>query len=259
MYHTRAVAVSGSPASKTVVLVCLIRLFCSCSFYSPAVSLAVHLPPPPEHWREAFPDLDYRIVYPIPESGGCEERQIDSRTRVVIRLPKALYLPVLAYPNLPDQSIELPPAGGVYPLDCDSTNTIVLSWQQGAVAEVLHRLWYQGMDCSAVNAPRLAREMSARCQGDPWKLDLDRICARLATEAFRLTDIRTAPSRDLLLEPGAGSWFLESPFCSRVPTDADGSLILESVPLGSHILFELSLGTCIFLYVEEETILMIRR
>jgi hypothetical protein len=95
--------------------------------------------------------------------------------------------------------------------------------------------------------------MTARCQGDPWALDLDRICTRLAAEAFRLTDIRLAPSRDLLLEPGRGSWFLESPFRMQVPTEADGSLLLEAVPLGAHFLFGIPPAACFFLFVEEET------
>lgn len=257
--HDRAVAGLGSPILRTVVLVYLMWLFYACSFYSPIVSLAVHLPPAPEHWQEAFPELDFRIVYPTPESGGFEEQRVHSRAHVVIQLPKVLHLPVLAYPNLPGQSIELPPAGGVYPLDCDISNTIMLSWQQGATAEILYRLWHQGVDCSAVNVPRLAGEISARSQGDPWALDLDRICARLGAETFRVSDIRLAPSRALLLEPGAGSWFLESPFRIRVPTDTDGSLFLEAVPLGAHILFEMPPATCFFLYVEEETTLMIRR
>jgi hypothetical protein len=134
-----------------------------------------------------------------------------------------------------------------------------LSWQQGASAEILYRLRRQGVDCSAVNVPRLIREMTAHCQGDPWALDSDRICTRLAAEAFRLTDIRPAPCRDLRLEPGAGSWFLESPFRTPVPAEADGFLLLEAVPLGAHILFEYPAGACFFLYVEEETTLMIRR
>jgi len=256
----RCVVLFGSPAFTTAVLVCLLRLFCSCRFFSPTVSLTVHLPPAPVHWQESFTQFDFRILYPAPESGGFEERLVDSRAPVVIQLPKVLYVPVLAYPTLSGRSIELPPAGGVYPLDCDITaNTILLSWQQGATAEVLYRLWKQGVDCSAVNVPRLSGEMSSRSLGDPWALDSDRICTRMAAEAFRLTDIRPAPCRDLRLEPGSGQWFLESPFRKPVQAQADGSLILEAVPLGNHILFEYPAGACYFLYVEEETSLMIRR
>jgi hypothetical protein len=145
-------------------------------------------------------------------------------------------------------------------LDCDiHNNTITLSWHQGASAEVLYRLWKEGVACSAINVPRLIEEISARCQGDPWTLDLDRICVRLAAGTFSVTDIRLTPSRDLLLEPGAGSWFLESPFRLPVPAQTDGFLFLRAVPLGAHILFENPPAARFFIYVEEETTLVIRR
>lgn len=244
---------------RILFLVHLIQLFTACSFYSPDVSLELQLPEAPQHWREAFGELSFRILYPAGKSGAFEEKRADSHTPIVIRIPKVLRLPVLAYPNLPGQSIELPPAGGVYPLDCDIlTNTISLSWHQGASAEILYRLWKQGVDCSTINAARLAEEIGARCQGDPWALDLERICTRLAVEEFRLTDIRLAPCRDLLLEPGTGNWFLESPFRDQISAQADGSLLLQSVPLGAHILFENPPAARYFLYVQEDTVLMIR-
>jgi hypothetical protein len=242
------------------LLLYLLPLFCACSLCSPHLPLTVHLPASPQHWQTTFPEVDFHILYPTSESGTFEVRRIDSRDRVILLLPKILYLPVLAYPSLPDQVIELPPAGGIYPLDCDIlTESISLSWQQGAIAEVLYRLWSQGVDCSAINVPRLREEISVRCQGDPWRLDLDRICARLSTQTFNLTDIRLAPSRDLLLRPGVGSWFSESPFHSPISTQADGSLFLQDVVLGGHFLFETPPGACFFLYVDEGAILMVRR
>jgi hypothetical protein len=124
----RSVALFGSPALRTAALGCLLRLFCACSFFSPTVSLTVRLPPVPEHWQESFPELEYRLIHPAPESGGFEELRVDSRCPVVIRLPKLLYFPVLAYPvpacpNLPGQSIDLPPAGGYIPWTVISPQT----------------------------------------------------------------------------------------------------------------------------------------
>jgi hypothetical protein len=256
----RNAAFSPSALAGILALVYLLQLFCACNFYSPQVSLEVHLPDAPEHWHTAFPELDFRILYPASESGVFEERLTNRRERVVLWLPKTLYLPVLAYPNLPGQQTELPPAGGIYPLNCDiHTGFITLSWQQGATAEVLYRLWRQGINCSNINVPRLIGEISARCQGDPWTLDLDRICTRLATQSFSVTDIRPAPSRDLLLMPGPGNWFLESPFHLPVSVQAEGSLFLQDVPLGEHFLFAASPAFRFFLYVDEETTLMIPR
>jgi hypothetical protein len=234
-------------------------LCCACTFYSIHSPLTVRLPEAPAHWQQAFPELSYRIFFPTNDSGGFAERRVDGDARVTIPFPKTLYLPVLAYPDLPGRSIDLPPAGGVYPLDSDTVaESISLSWQRGAAAEVLKRLWEQGVDCSTINVPRLCGEISTRSQGDPWALDLDRICDRLAAEEFRLTDIRLAPSRNLLLEPGTGNWFLESPFRFQISAETDGSLLLQNVPLGAHTLFENPPEARYFLWVQEGTTLMIR-
>jgi hypothetical protein len=240
-----------------VALVWATRLFCSCSFYSPTVSMKIGLPPVPDHWRTAFPVIEYRFVYPEGRSGAVQELSVEGSQWVVLRVAKIPYLPILAYPGLPDTSIELPPAGGIFPLDWEPPDTIRLSWSRGAPAEVLCRLWKQGVDCSAINVPRLCTEMSRRCRGDPWTLALDGICAALGEGFFRATDIRDAPSRDLLLAPGRGVWFLESPFRIPIAADTDGRLLLETVPVGAHILFEMPPETVFVLYVEEEAVLMI--
>jgi hypothetical protein len=248
--------------AKTEMLTCVMLLLYACSFYRPSLPLTVHIPVPPDHWQAIYSEATFRIVYPTSDNGEFEQRLVDGQAPVSIELPKVINLPILAYPILAAQSVELPAAGGVYPLDCSiSGNTISLCWQQGAVAEVLFRLWSQGVDCSVVNVSRLRREMTSRClgdpwAGDPWALDLDRICEKLAAEEFRLTDIRPIPHRDLKLEPGPGQWFLESPFRQPVQAEADGVLLLEAVPFGAHFLFESSAGACLFLYVEKKNVLL---
>ena len=251
----RGTALSGFHLFKSRVPICLLGLICACSFYQPSLTLGVHLPPPPDHWQAAFPRLGYRIVYPSRERGGFEERMVDGRAPIQVELPKICFLPVLAFPNPATESVELPPAGGIYPLDCSTSDrSIVLSWERGAAAEALRRLWSQGVDCSALNVERLTREMAERCRGDPWELDLERICAGLAAGDFHLTDIRLSPSRDLPIEPGPGHWFLESPFRRPVAAGPDGLLLLEAVSLGAHLLFDRDSGTCLFLYVGEEVL-----
>jgi hypothetical protein len=251
---------SGTGIFRIVVLASwVIPVLGACSLYSSSLSLTVLLPPAPVHWQSAFPDIEYRIVYPAGERTTFAELRVSGDTGAVVSLPKANYLPILAYPHLPDVAVELPPAGGVYPLDCTAIDTIALSWQHGAPAEVLYRLRKQGLACSSVNVPRLVGEMSARGEGDPWTLDLERICSRLADTSFRVTDIKQAPERTLRVVPGTGSWFLESPFRIPLSAQADGSLMLEGVPLGAHTLFELPVGAVYSLYVAEESYLMIRR
>ena len=216
----------------------------------------MHLTPPPDHWQAAFPRLSYLLVYPRDDAGDFDQLLVDGRAPVRIELPRVCFLPVLAYPDPGAGIAELPPAGGVYPLDCTASGlSMFVSWEQGPIAEALRRLLSGGVDCSAVNVERLRREMSVRCRGDPWALDLEHIGARLASGQFRLTDIRLAPSRDVTIEAGQGRWFLESPFRRPVTVGPEGLLLLEGVPLGAHFLFDGDSGACLFLYLGEETLL----
>lgn len=229
----------------------------ACSLYGHSLPLTVQLPSAPHHWQTAFPKFRYRLVYPIPDRNGFEELFVEQGRQPVIELPKILYLPVLAYPVISTESLELPPAGGIYPTDCtNNSSSITLRWESGAAAEVLYRLWIRGVDCSSINVPRLRTEMAERCQGDPWSLDLSLICSQLAGRNFRVTDIHPAPCRDLILESGPGCWFLESPFRLPVPAATDGSLLLEAVPLGAHFLFESAAASCFLLFVDEKTELL---
>lgn len=223
---------------------------CACSLYGNSLPLTVRLPCVPHHWQTAFPKLRYRIVYPISDGHGFEQLFVEKGTQPAIELPKILHLPVLAYPAISGESLELPPAGGIYPTDCNTkSSSITLSWESGATAEVLYRLWIRGVDCSSINVLRLRAEMDKRCQGDPWSLDLSLICSQLASRDFRVTDIHLAPCRDLLLESSPGQWFLESPF--RAPVEAEDYLLLKRVPLGTHLLFDGATGSCFFLFVDE--------
>jgi hypothetical protein len=223
--------------------------------YEHSLRLTVQLPRTPDHWQTAFSELRYRIVYPISDRDGFEELFVEGGTHPAIELPKILHLPVLAYPAISAQSLELPPAGGVYPVDCNTqSSSITLSWESGAAAEVLYRLWIHGVNCSSINVTRLRTEMAQRCQGDPWSLDLSLLCSQLANRDFRVTDIHLAPHRDLSFELSPGRWFLESPF--RAPVETEGYLSLERVPLGTHLLFDGATGSCFFLFVDESSELL---
>ena len=107
-----------------------------------------------------------------------------------------------------------------------------------------------------MNASRLVREMEARCPGDPWTLDLQHICSRLASGEFRVSDIRPAAMRRLEVQTGAGSWFLESPFHLPIPAGANGTLILDDVSLGMHYLFAEQSNVRYLVYVQQDRILV---
>jgi hypothetical protein len=224
-----------------------------CSWFSDELTVRVGLPTPPEHWIGAFAQLRYELV--IPRADGSSERvpwPADGR----LSIPKEPNWPVLAVPLALEGRVELPPAGGVWPLDLSADGQeLVLSWGSGPLAATLVALRREGVDLSSLNTARLAREMRERSGSDPWSLDLVYFEERLASGEFRVTDIRALPSRDLLLEIPAGQWFLESP--SRLPQlVAEGEpLALPEVPFGAHRLFRIDGLAAYAVYVGEQDVL----
>jgi len=214
----------------------------SCALFGPEAAVRVVLPALPKHWAQAFPDLGCLIVF-LDARGGV--RKVEARdwgTPVVVSCSKAGNTPILAYPAAPgneaaagDGSGFLRPAGGLYPISLGESNgeaTLSLMWQDGPVAYLFHRLAALGRDTSLVNAERLSR-----CLGvvsDPWALDLVGMAEKLATGAFTAHDIECLPGRDVQLTPGAGEWFLESPFSSVMLLAEGATLELHDVPLGMH-------------------------
>lgn len=226
-------------------------LSAACSWFSTTTEVPVRLPEPPEHWRQAFPDLTFRIVTPSGEE-----------TAGVVRLPKVANWPVLAVPTA--RGVRLPPAGALWPWDL-SGEELVVSWEGGPAAEVFAGLVREGVDIAPINGERLLEEMGSRCAGDPWALDLVHIADRLASGVFRVTDIRLLPCRDVelaetLLPPAPpGEWFLESPFRSPLDPEPGQPLRLPQVPLGYHRLFAAASGTVVGMDVTETGVNLFNR
>jgi len=232
-----------------------------CGLFLPKASFTIILPEPPEHWREAFGPFPFLLRYPDP-GGGIAERLLDPfQIEVEVRVVKGNNLPATALPLIEGGRVFLPPAGGVFPQDAAAVDPprLTLSWEQGPAAELLLRLAAEGLDLSTFNCPRLAAEMASRGAGDPWRLDLEHIGSRIAGGCFRVTDIRTLPCLDLELEPGPGVWFFESPFAAPQEVLEGGVLKRERVTLGFHRLFGTQTSYWYELYVEEKSLLWLRR
>jgi hypothetical protein len=84
--------------------------------------------------------------------------------------------------------------------------------------------------------PRLCRYLLKG--GDPWALDLDTVAQKVVDGELTVWDIDPLPSRDVLVRPGDGTWFLESPFRPPIPAEA-GGLRLAAVANGMHLLCSL--------------------
>jgi hypothetical protein len=251
-----------------------------CRFFACDIPLRLEFPEIPEHWAACFGDPAWLVVVP----GTVVEQLVDAgRNSLVLELPKNQHQPVLSYPIVFGGGCHLPPAAAVYPLDLSvDRRTLALRWEQGPAGELLRRLIAQGVATESLNVSRLCREIRERLGNDPWSLDLDRAAARLASGAFRVTDLRSLDCRQMRIPVEAGRWFLESPFFSPISVPAEAGpltnagrsskpgaaveqaayilsgpaeLVLPSVPLGYHRLFEVHIGWVADLWVgEKETL-----
>ncbi len=206
----------------------------ACSWFSTELTVGLRLPEPPDHWLEAFPELSYELLMPGAEA---MPQPIAWPADGKLSIPKEPNWPVLAVPVIREGRVRLPPAGAVWPLDLSAEGELAPSWEGGPLAQTLLVLRRERVDVSALNTARLEVEMRDRSEGDPWKLDLPHLAEKLASEEFRVTDIRLLPFRSLLLPVPAGTWFLESPFRLPQVTSEGEALPLTDVPFGAHRLF----------------------
>ena len=237
----------------------------SCPVFLPGQHAQVLLPPPPVHWQIAFPGLAFRVRARDPGGAPVETVVEDWQRPLEIECGRAVNTPILAWPFVPGGRGAVPvgpgvlrPAGGFFPGSLRSFQggeAIELSWEDGAAAFVVDRVASAVRDVSRFNVPRFCRFL--REQDDPWSLDLDAAAQRIAEGEFTSWDMDRLPSRDARVTPGAGAWFLESPF--SFPRAAEqGVLLLGGVPRGSHSLFSLS-GACWRLEVGDGEPLLVPR
>jgi len=230
-----------------------LALASGCSWFSSTVEVRVRTPAPPEPWREAFPELRFELSCLEGDPAQC---CVAPGGQASLRLPKRANWPVLAYPWA--RGARLAPAGGLYPLDLDpGGDCLELRWERGPAAEVFQALIREGFEVGRVNARRLVEEMMARSTGDPFRLDLQALAGRLASEEFRVTDIVLLPARDVALEVPPGTWLLESPFRPAQRIAAGEALRIPALSLGAHRLFAVELPGGFALYVSEREVLLL--
>ncbi len=242
---------------RHLVALSVFLLLGACGRFAGQADLHVVIPDPPGTWVRAFPDLSFRLAFPD-GSGRWQSRSVEDRGLTAgISCSKAGNTPVLAYPVSGRSAGLLRPAGGLYPADLRDQGRdgerLELSWQRGCLALVFAGLAERGIDTSLVNSARLASFMARH--PDPWVLDLDRIVEKLILDDFSAYDIDILPSRDVTLLPGAGEWFLESPFAPVLGVSDGETLVLPGLTVGMHGLFSVQ-GERIRIWVgEAETVI----
>lgn len=241
------------PIALSLLAAALLASGCRSPF--PALELELLLPPLPGVWEAAFPEVCYELAY------------VDARGREVsthpspwpagapgtpLALPARSYAPVVVTPVVPSLGLRLRPAGALSPLDVEpGGRRLVASWERGAVALLVRRLLRGGVPsipADALDVERLAGEMTAQGDGDPWNVDVDALVASIVEsagacwECRRFTVPRIAiPAAELPGGPDSTDYVWDNALRAAAACfdDENGRrwLVLEAVPLGLHRLF----------------------
>jgi hypothetical protein len=228
----------------------------SCAWFGPQAELRIAIPAPPAHWARAFSDLRFNLIFQDSAGSWQTVTVTDVSQAAVVCCWKAGNAPVLAYPIAGRSSGFLRPAGGLYPGDCaavDGGQALILSWKGGCLASIFKLLAERGFDTSLVNAERLASYLARH--EDPWNLNIEGIAEKLIQGNFSTYDIDLLPARDVTLRPGAGEWFLESPFAVARRAEEAESITLPCLGVGMHALFSVQGQTIRIQVGEKETVI----
>jgi hypothetical protein len=216
----------------------------SCTFLALEEEVTLLCPMPPVAWQIAFPGLAFRVVTSDSLGPPLVTEVTDWRLPAPARCRRVVNSPIVAWPYEPGNRLSpvnapglLRPAGGFFPLSLRTSRgrqVVELSWEDGPAALVITRVAAEGRDTSRFNVSRLCRFLHE--PAEPWAVDLDAVAQKIAQGEFTAWDIDRLPCRDADVEPGPGTWFLESPFSATFDA-AGGRISLPQIARGMHRLF----------------------
>ncbi len=144
---------------KTPAAAAFLLCLGACTLLDREAVVTVLLPPAPAPWVAAFPGMCFLVVCPDGSGQFREMMSGPGQSCVHLSCSKGVNTPVLAYPLIAEGDKagtadpgSLRPAGGIFPASVaagDDGLNLLLSWQDGPVALVLHRLFAAGMDVLA--------------------------------------------------------------------------------------------------------------
>jgi hypothetical protein len=224
-------------------------LTAGCGTPFPSLELELLLPPLPEDWEAAFPEVCYELAYV--DARGQAVRTgaspwVAGAPGTPLLLPARAYSPVVVTPVVPSLGVRLRPAGALSPLDVEpGSRRLAASWERGTLALVVRTLLGEGASSippEALDVERLAREVAARGDGDPWRVDVEALIASVVESAGSGWECRRLATRQVVIPDAEATEYVwdNALRAAAVCLDDDEggrSLVLEAVPLGLHRLF----------------------
>ena len=221
-------------------------LLVSCSLFTDYTPLTVIFPAGGSPWEQGGGVHSYLLVYPDPSDDGKTlirakiERDMQ---QIVIMIRKGSAVPVALYPNG-----SLKPAGGIYPLDLLNPSTLLLSEEEGFLADILLDLHAENSRIEAVNIPKLKQVINENSEGDPWRIDGEILKTSLVLGSLSVYKIKKRESRIIILSDAPGTWISDDPFYTRAVSGPDGTLKVTLYP-GMHAFLNLETQTELYVQV----------
>ncbi len=243
MIHRKSIRLCTAAALFSIVI-------SGCSLFSDSTYLTVIFPAGGSPWEQGGGVHSYLLVYPNPADDGKTLVRTEVETgkqQIVITIRKGAAVPIALYPKG-----LLKPAGGIYPLDLVDNSTLLLTEEDGFLADILLDLHAENGRVEAVNILKLKQVINENSEGDPWSIDGDVLKTSLVLGSISVYKIKKRESRIVVLSDAPGTWISDDPFYARAVSDPDGNLQLNLYP-GMHAFLNLETQTELYLQVGNDS------
>ncbi len=212
-------------------------VFTGCFLAEKSMNVTLNLPETPALWAESFPALGYEVRFI--GIGGSEETVFvpPGKREIRVSCRTGYNAPFLAFPEYLGKTVDLVPAGGLFPHSLDNDGCLVLQWDAGFAASVLFSLARNGCIIETLNGERLLSEIGSRANGNPWNLDGELLTEHLANMKMRADYLKPLPRFQVSVTADCGSWVPANCFMEPKTTETDGLIVFEKLATGRHTFF----------------------
>lgn len=223
-------------------------LLASCELLPVTIPVEVVLPETPAAWEAAWGPAVFELVWQAAGGARTIAGTHGAGSTVTIDIPRLPPVAIVALPRWTAAGETMLGAGSVWPgLAADRPRAaptdgerpggerLVLTFEDGPVAEVLRRVMAAGADVGDFSVSRLAGEIRERLGEDPWALDVEKVVSAIASRAMRESYVRARPAEATGLVAPPGTWLAPSPFVD--PVASDGATLWPPLPVGLSVFY----------------------
>lgn len=221
-----------------------------CSYFSDYATIRIDLEETRFPWDDFIPGPEHRVLYPNPEDPSRKTELILKpwQRSAGIRICKGSAVPVAVYSLAGGK-----PSGGIFPHDLRDGMILMISPEQGFLAELLLSILPERTRVEALNISRLRDVIAEKCEGDPWSIDMELLKTSIILGSMAEYRVRRMETEIFEIEGLPGLWVPDSLFRDDIPSGEDGLLSLNLYPGVSGFLNP-ETGRLLYVSVKEGTV-----